>query len=128
MTVLSPAARSGEGSSYDELGAGPRRHRFSWLAPSSYVPTYVGLVVAAVGFGLLVLTWSKVAGEDNVAFQMPYVVSGGMTGLGLIIGGFVLVNIAAKRQDAAERTRQLDQLREALDDLRLTLRDLDEKP
>jgi hypothetical protein len=127
MTVLTPSARSGEGGSFEELDGGSRRPRFSWLAASSFVPTYVGLVVAAVGFALIVLTWSKVAGEDNVAFQMPYVVSGGMTGLGLIIGGFVLVNISAKRQDAAERTRQLDQLREALDDLRITLRDLDDK-
>ncbi|HVT20349.1 MAG TPA: hypothetical protein VHE57_03020 [Mycobacteriales bacterium] len=127
MSVLTSAARSSEGMSVEELDGGTRRRRPSWLAPSSFVPTYVGLLIAAVGFGLLVLTWSRVAGEDNVAFQMPYVVSGGMTGLGLIIGGFVLVNIAAKRQDAAERTRQMEQLREALDDLRVTLRDLDEK-
>lgn len=121
MTVLTPTA----GAPVDELDGGSRRRKLSWLAPSSYLPTYVGLLVAAVGFGLLVLTWAKVAGEDNVAFQMPYVVSGGLTGLGLIMGGLILVNIAAKRQDAAERTRQLDQLREALDDLRVTLRDLD---
>lgn len=121
MTVLTPTA----GAPVDELDGGSRRRKLSWLAASSYVPTYVGLLVAAVGFGLLVLTWAKVAGEDNVAFQMPYVVSGGLTGLGLIMGGLILVNIAAKRQDAAERTRQLDQLREALDDLRVTLRDLD---
>lgn len=121
MTVLTSTA----GAPVDELDGGSRRRKLSWLAPSSYLPTYVGLLVAAVGFGLLVLTWAKVAGEDNVAFQMPYVVSGGLTGLGLIMGGLILVNIAAKRQDAAERTRQLDQLREALDDLRVTLRDLD---
>jgi hypothetical protein len=121
MTVLTPTA----GAPVDELDGGSRRRRLSWLAPSSYVPTYVGLLVAAIGFGLLVLTWARVAGEDNVAFQMPYIVSGGLTGLGLIMGGLILVNIAAKRQDAAERTRQLDQLREALDDLRITLRDLD---
>ncbi|HVV77219.1 MAG TPA: hypothetical protein VHC43_14405 [Mycobacteriales bacterium] len=123
MTVLSPTA----GSPVDEIEGGRGRRRFSWLSPSSYVPTYAGLLVAAVGFGLLVLTWARVANKDNVAFQMPYIVSGGLTGLGLIMGGLILVNISAKRQDAAERTRQLDQLREAIDDLRVTLRDLDDK-
>jgi hypothetical protein len=123
MAVLTPTART----SVDELDGRRRPRRFSWLAPSSFVPTYVGLVVAAVGFGLLALTWARVAGRDNVAFQMPYVVSGGLTGIGLIMGGLILVNIAAKRQDAAERTRQMEQLREALDDLRVTLRELDDK-
>jgi hypothetical protein len=125
MAVFTPTASS-EGSSVEQLDGGPRR-RLSWLAPSSYVPTYAGLLIAAVGFGLLVLTWAKVAGEGNVAFQMPYIVSGGMTGLGLIMGGLILVNIAAKRQDAAERGRQMEQLRESLDDLRATLRELDDK-
>ncbi|HWC33595.1 MAG TPA: hypothetical protein VG650_02095 [Mycobacteriales bacterium] len=127
MTVISPTSDSAEGGPVDAIDRGSRRRTVSWLSPSSYVPTYAGLLVAAIGFGLLALTWAKVAGRDNVAFQMPYIVSGGMTGLGLIIGGFVLVNIAAKRQDAAERSRQMEQLREALDDLRTTLRDLDEK-
>jgi nitrate reductase gamma subunit len=111
----------------DAIDGGPRRPRFSWLAPSSYVPTFAGLIVAAIGFALLVITWAQVAGEDNVAFQLPYVVSGGLTGLGLIMGGFILVNISAKRQDAAERSRQMDQLRESLDDLRSALRELDDK-
>lgn len=126
MTVLTSTAGPSDATSVDSLDGGPRRHRLSWLAPSSYVPTYVGLLVAAVGFGLLALTWARVAGKDNVAFQMPYVVSGGLTGLGLIMGGLILVNIAAKRQDAAERSRQMEQLRESLDDLRATLRELDE--
>jgi hypothetical protein len=125
MTVLTPSAGSSE--QLEGFDAGPRRRRFSWLAPASYVPTYTGLLIAAVGFGLLLLTWSRVAAEGNVAFQVPYLVSGGLTGLGLIMGGLVLVNISAKRQDAAERARQMDQLRESLDDLRATLRELDGK-
>jgi hypothetical protein len=125
MTVLTPT--TGSSDQLEALEGGPRRRRFTWLAPSSFVPTYTGLVIAAIGFGLLLLTWSRVADEGNVAFQVPYLVSGGLTGLGLIMGGLVLVNISAKRQDAAERARQMDQLRESLDDLRSTLRELDGK-
>jgi hypothetical protein len=46
--------------------------------------------------------------------QKPYLVSAGFTGLGLIMLGLIIVNVAAKRQDGAERARQMQTLTEAL--------------
>jgi len=43
-----------------------------------------GILVCATGFGLIAFTWSRVAGTLNVALQLPFFVSGGLTGLGLI--------------------------------------------
>lgn len=88
------------------------------MRPASPILTYAGVAVVAIGFGVLIFSWSEVAGRTNVALQMPYLFSGGLVGIGLILGGLTLVNVNAKRQDAARRDRQLLQLREVLADIR----------
>src|SRR5689334_22617656 len=80
-----------------------------WLRAESPAVTWIGLVVAAVGFVLIGIAWSQVAGETQVYLQLPYLVSAGLTGLGLIMVGLTVVNVSAKRRDAAERARQTEQ-------------------
>jgi hypothetical protein len=84
------------------------------LRPLSPVPTYIGIAVAAIGFVLLVVAWGGVAGESNVARQIPYLVSGGLSGIGLILVGLTIVNVAAKRRDAALREQQIQLLAAAV--------------
>ena len=79
---------------------------------------WAGVAVATVGLILIAVAWGRTAGLTNVALQTPYVVSAGFTGLGLVVIGLTLVSITVKRADAAERTRQLRELREVLADLR----------
>jgi hypothetical protein len=86
-----------------------------WTAADSTAPTWAGLVVAALGFGLLAFGWGRVAGLTNVALQLPYVVSAGFTGLGLIAVGCTLVSVQARRQDAVARDRRLAELGEVLE-------------
>jgi hypothetical protein len=83
--------------------------------------TWVGVLVTAIGLILIAVAWGKVAGLTNVGLQMPYLVSAGFTGLGLIVVGLAIVSISAKRADSAERSRQLRELREVLADLRAEL-------
>ena len=90
------------------------------LRPLSPTPTYIGIGVAAIGFVLLAIAWGAVAGEDNVAFQMPYLISGGLAGLGMIMVGLTIINVAAKRRDAALREQQIQLLAAALHELRST--------
>jgi hypothetical protein len=52
---------------------------------------------------------------------MPYVVSAGLPGLGLVMTGLIVVNVSSRRQDGAERARQMDTLTEALRDLQKSL-------
>ena len=84
--------------------------RLSFLRPASPVPIVVGVLLVAGGFGLIAYTWGRVAGLISVPLQLPYFVSGGLTGLGLILVGLTVINVAARRQDAAERAKQMDQL------------------
>jgi hypothetical protein len=106
-----------------DLNAGyPNAQRRSRLRaitdPSSTAPIYLGVVVAAVGFVLLVIGWSDVAGTVDVGRQMPYLMSTGLPGIALVMVGLVLVNISIRRQDSAERARQMSALTETLDKLR----------
>lgn len=87
------------------------------LRPLSPVPTYLGIAVAAIGFVLVLFAWGQSAGETNVALQIPYLISGGMVGLGLIMVGVTVVNVAAKRRDAMLREQQTELLAGALREL-----------
>jgi hypothetical protein len=82
---------------------------------------WLGLFLAAAGFGLIAVTWGKTAGLVNVAEQIPYLVSGGLTGLGLILVGLLVINLSVKRREALERARQLEEVRDALVRLRAAI-------
>ena len=79
---------------------------------------WIGLLVTVAGFGAIAYTWGKVAALTDVAAQLPYVVSGGLAGIGLILVGLVLINLTVKRREADDRERQLEELRQALVRLR----------
>ena len=96
--------------------------RLPSLPALSPLPTYVGIAVTAIGFALIIFAWSKVAGiADNVALQMPYLVSGGLAGLGLVMVGVTIINVAAKRRDTQLRQQQTELLGDALRELRNAL-------
>jgi hypothetical protein len=88
--------------------------RFPFLRPESAVPTYAGIALGLGGFALITYTWGRVAGLLLVPLQLPYIISAGLTGLGLILVGSVLVSVQAKRQDAAAEAKQLEELASVL--------------
>ena len=92
------------------------RARFASLtAPASPALVYLGIFLLAGGFGLLGFTWSRVAGQAIVALQLPYLVSGATTGLGLLILGVLAIYLGVKRRDAWQRDRRLEQLAAAFE-------------
>jgi hypothetical protein len=121
----SPDALGDEPSVFDPLTGRAARSRWRFLRlitdPASLIPTFVGVVVAAAGFALIGYAWAKVAGLVDVWKQMPYVVSAGLPGLGLVMTGLVIVNVSAHRQDGAARARQMATLTEAMRDLQQSL-------
>jgi hypothetical protein len=111
VTVLIEQSKSQR----DPEGPGER------MRPVRPTMTYVGIAIAAAGFVVIMYTWGEVAALTAVPLQLPYLVSGGLVGLGLILTGLTLVNINAKRQDAAARERQLGQVREVLTEVKALL-------
>lgn len=98
-----------------EGSSGLSRARDVLTSPT--VAVYAGIVLVGLGFGLLGYTWSKVSLTVNVGLQIPYVISGGFVGLGLIMTGLLLLTVNARRADAAQRERQLAQLVDVVRDL-----------
>ena len=113
LPVAAPAPAGPDPSMVEQV----RSRAPASLNATSPTPTYVGIAVIAAGFLLLGLAWGGVAGKANVAEQVPYLVSGGLTGIALVIVGVTIVNVAAKRRDSALRDQQIQILAEAMRDL-----------
>jgi hypothetical protein len=115
--------RRGGSDAFDAgLDLGRRRTWLqSLLDPASVVPTYIGIAITLLGFALIGYAWVKVAALVDVWRQMPYVVSAGLPGLGLVMTGLVVINVSARRQDGAARARQMATLAEALHELQTSI-------
>jgi len=121
MPVDAPGEQSSASMPAHSGSQGWRLPQVAALRPLSPTPTYIGIGVAALGFVLIAVAWGQVAGETNVALQVPYLVSGGLFGLALIFVGLTVVSVAAKRRDAALREQQTQLLADALRELRSAL-------
>src|SRR3954453_4012021 len=105
-----------------EFVSGGHRSRWRGLTdPASHTPTLLGVALAAIGFALIGIGWAKAAGLTEVWQQIPYLLSPGLPGVGLVMTGLVIINVSARRQDAAARARQTETLAEALRDLQSSL-------
>jgi len=131
-TETIPAVEDEEVAVEEEPAKRQRRLRgqqlLAWLRRGG-TPVWLGLFLTAAGFGLIAYTWGKTAALTDVAAQVPYLVSGGLVGIGFILVGLLVVNIAVKRREALDRQRQLEELRDAVVQLRSAIEgDTDDRP
>ncbi len=75
----------------------------------------LGIAYCIAGFFLIFLGWNGAATYDEVAAQMPYIVSGGIGGLGLIVLGSAMLITQSLRADQAELRGTLEDLRAAVE-------------
>ena len=74
----------------------------------------LGIVYCIAGFVLIFLGWNGAASNDRVEAQMPYVVSGGIAGLALVVLGAGLIVAHSLRSDRVELKASIDDLRRAV--------------
>jgi hypothetical protein len=117
VLVTTPRSYEAERASY----FGGPASRIAALRPLSPTPTFLGLGLIAAGFIAIGIAWRQVAVETQVALQLPYLISGGLFGLALVIVGATAVVVSAKRRDAALREQQTALLADALTELRIVL-------
>lgn len=117
-----PAEFSLEGER-SPASAEPRFRRTLPPALQAGAPTWiwVGVGVAILGFILIVVGWGQVAAETQVYLQLPYVVSAALIGLGMVLVGLTVLNIATRQRDAVDRDRQIARLVATLEELRESL-------
>lgn len=81
---------------------------------SSNTTRYLITALIVAGFLLIALAWNGAASEFFVDKQIPFVVSGGLTGIGLIIAGCALAVVQEVRRSAAEVASHVDSLTAAV--------------
>jgi hypothetical protein len=81
------------------------------------IATYIGVGMTLLGFALIALAWNGAAELDFIQGQFPYVLSGGLGGLGLVIAGMAVLAIQTQRTITAERARDMGRLQHEVDQL-----------
>lgn len=77
----------------------------------------LGIAYCIAGFVLIFLGWNGAASNDSVSAQTPYVISGGIAGLGLVVLGAALIVAHSLRTDRVELRGSIEDLRAAVDRL-----------
>jgi len=90
----------------------PDRREF-WLWVWSSVRPVFGWALAALGALALFLGWYGVSGEALTAKQLPYLVSGGLTGIALVI----IAGVFLATEDIRRQLSRVDELERKIDDL-----------
>lgn len=78
------------------------------------IATYLGRILMAVGFFMIVFAWNGASSLDFIQGQFPYLLSGAIPGMALIIVGAGTEYIQAVRQMTAQRAKQMSELNLAM--------------
>ena len=74
----------------------------------------LAIVVMLAGFVFIAAGWNGAAGLLDLRAQFPYLISGGLVGLSLVVVGAALMIVQAHREDRARLEAKLDQLIDAV--------------
>jgi hypothetical protein len=77
-------------ATHDEVVTSPDR-RVLWRWAAEAARAYIGWILIALGALSIFLGWYGVSGQSLTAKQLPYLISGGVTGIALIIVGAVFL-------------------------------------
>ena len=75
----------------------------------------LGLAVCVAGFVVIFLGWNGAASFNDLRQQFPYLISGGIAGLGLVLVGCALLLIELVRRERAELQGAIEDLRVAIE-------------
>lgn len=75
----------------------------------------LGILYCLAGLVLIFLGWNGAASYDREPAQLPYVVSGGLGGLALVVIGAAMLIVAGNRTDRAALQTSIDELRATLE-------------
>jgi hypothetical protein len=73
-----------------------------------------GLILAAIGLAAIGVGWNGAASQLTLIGQIPYIISGGLFGVSLVILGAAMLVVTGARDDRAALEAKLDLLTDAL--------------
>jgi hypothetical protein len=87
---------------------------------------WIGMALIVFGFVCILLGWYGAANSPYLYQEIPYVISGGLLGVALVIGGGVLVRCGWSMRQIEEERRNALAIVRSVDRLERILRSLDE--
>ena len=73
-----------------------------------------GIALSAVGLLGIGIGWNGAAGQLSILGQVPYILSGGLLGIALVVVGAAMLVVQNSREDRAALEAKLDLLAEAI--------------
>ena len=73
-----------------------------------------GLLLAGIGLAAIGFGWNGAAGQLTLLGQVPYIISGGLIGVSLVILGAAMLVVQNAREDRTRLEAKLEQLTDAL--------------
>jgi uncharacterized membrane protein len=75
----------------------------------------VGVLLCLIGFVAIFFGWNGAASESTPAAQFPYLISGGIVGLALVVIGAAMLVVQDAREERARLEATLDRLATAVE-------------
>ena len=75
----------------------------------------LGVLLCLLGFVALFLGWNGAASKNVIMAQFPFLISGGMVGLAIVVIGASMLVVQNAREDRARLEAKLDQLIQAVE-------------
>ena len=77
----------------------------------------IGVGVCLLGFAFMFFGWNGAASHDRVQSQFPYLISGGLVGLGLVVLGAALIVVETSREERDRLHQELSELRSSIEQM-----------
>ena len=77
----------------------------------------LGMAICIIGFVTIFLGWNGAASFNDLRQQFPYLISGGIAGLSLVVLGAAFLVIESARAERAELQSSIEDLRRAIEGL-----------